>query len=154
MRLSRFWNLTPPTYAPGQPVEVLIAEETPLGYNAVIEHAHLGLLYRSELRENLTVGQRLDAYVRQVRPDGKIDLTLDQAGYERIQPLTQVILKALEMRGGRLPFHDNTSPEEIRAAFGVSKNAFKQAIGALFRQQLIYIEHQSIRLVNTKSGKG
>jgi predicted RNA-binding protein (virulence factor B family) len=145
-RLNRHLNLTPASYAEGQPVKLLIYGQTPLGYNAIVEHAHRGLLYHGDIAGHLAVGQTLDGFVRQIRPDGKIDLALDRAGYQRIAPLTEQIIESLTAAGGRMPFNDESSPEEIRAAFGVSKKAFKQAIGALYRERRIQIERHGIRL--------
>lgn len=150
MRLNRYLDLTPPAYREGQAVKLLIAGESPLGYNAIIENAHRGLLYRSDLSGPLSLGQTLDGYVRAVRPDGKIDVALDQAGYRRIAPLTEQILDALQEAGGQLPYHDNSPPEDIRSVFGVSKKAFKQAIGSLYRERKIRIENDGIRLNSVK----
>lgn len=152
-RLNRWLNLTAPAYAEGQKVKILISGETPLGYNAIVEHAHRGLIYRADLASPLAVGQALDVYVRALRPDGKIDLALDRAGYRRIGPLTEQILAALQGSGGAMPFHDNSPPEEIRATFGVSKKAFKQAIGALYRARRIRIEEREIRLAPAVAGE-
>lgn len=146
MRLHRWLNLTPPTYAEGERVKLLIASETPLGFNAIVNGAHRGLLYRAELAGPLAIGDRVDGSVREVRADGKIDLGLDPAGYRRIAPLTGRIVEALTAAGGFLPYHDQSAPEEIRAAFGASKKAFKQAIGALYREHRIRIEPDGIRL--------
>ena len=146
-RLSRWLNLTPPTYAEGQPVKLIIESETPLGYRAIINQAHTGLLYRAELAAPLTIGQALRGFIRTLRPDGKIDLGLDPAGHLRIAPLGQRIIAALEASGGQLPYHDGSSPEEIRAAFGMSKKAFKQAIGVLYREHRIRIAPEGIHLV-------
>jgi len=146
-RLDRWLNRTPPTYAPEQPVTLLIAGETPLGYNAIIENAHWGLLYRSELSAPLRVGDTMPGYIRIVRPDGKIDLALDRAGYVRVKPLSEQILDALADGGGRLPFHDKSSPEEIREKFGASKKAFKQALGALYRARRVVLDPTEIRLL-------
>ena len=151
-RLNRWLDLTPATYAAGQPVKLLIEGQTPLGFRAIINHAHLGLLYHSDLGSPLRVGQMVDGFVRAVRPDGKIDLALDPAGYRRIKPLTQQIMEALKEGGGHLPYHDKTPPEEIRAAFNTSKKAFKQALGALYRDQRITIEPDGFRLA-AKQGK-
>ena len=145
-RLSRWLNLTPPAYAEGQPVRLIIETETPLGYRAIINQAHTGLLYRAELASPLTIGQALGGFIRTIRADGKIDLGLDPAGHLRIAPLGQRIIAALEASGGHLPYHDGSSPEEIRAAFGMSKKAFKQAIGVLYREHRIRIEADGIRL--------
>jgi predicted RNA-binding protein (virulence factor B family) len=145
-RLNRWLNLTPPPYTEGQRVSVIVTGDTPLGYNAIIEHAHRGLFYRSDLAGPLATGVQCEAYVRAVRADGKIDLALDRAGFHRIAPLTDQILAALESAGGRLELHDNSSPEDIRDAFGISKKAFKQAIGSLYRSRRIIIEPTGIRI--------
>jgi len=145
-RLNRALSRKPPDYAPDQPVRLLIAAETPLGYTAIVENAHRGLLYRRELAGPLEIGQRLEGYVRAVRDDGKLDLALDRTGHQRITPLKEKILAALRANGGRLPYHDKTSPEEIREAFGVSKKAFKQALGTLYRKRHIRLERDGIEL--------
>lgn len=148
-RLNRWLNKTPPPYTEGQKVKLIITGESPLGYNAIIEHAHHGLLYRAELAGPLSTGQTLDGYVRAVRPDGKIDLALDRAGFHRVVPVTDQILSALQAAGGSLPLHDNSAPEAIRDALGVSKKVFKQAIGLLYRERKIVIEPSGIRLAET-----
>ena len=138
-RLHRWFRKTPPVYAKDEPVKLMISGETPLGYNAIVGNAHRGLLYHSDLAGLLEIGRVLDGFVRTVRPDGKLDLALDRTGFARIAPLTDQILEALLAAGGRLPYDDASSPEAIRAAFGVSKKAFKQALGALYRKRLIRI---------------
>lgn len=149
-RLGRWLNRVVPHYSEGQKVKVIITGDSPLGYNAIIEHLHRGLLYRSELAGPLATGSEHEAYVRAVRPDGKIDLALDRAGFHRIAPLTDQILAAIEAAGGRLELHDNSSPEQIREAFGISKKAFKQAIGSLYRARRIVIEPTGIRIAPGK----
>lgn len=149
-RLNRHLHHTPPPFEEGQRVSLLIVEETPLGYNAVIENTHLGLLYFSDLGSPLDFGQRLDGYIRTVRPDGKIDLTLNRTGRGRVPPLAQQIGDALRQSGGFLPFDDNSAPDAIRAKFGVSKKAFKQALGALYREHRIEFADGGIRLVESK----
>jgi len=144
-RLNRHLNVTLPDYVPGQPVDLQVAEPTELGYNAIINGAHLGLLYHNELPARPRLGERLDGYVRLVRPDGKIDLTIHPSGYGRVAPLKEQLLEALDKNGGRLALNDDSSPAAIRAAFGVSKKAFKQAIGALYRERAIAIEPGGIR---------
>lgn len=148
-RLSHWLNLTPPAYSEGEAVRLIVESETPLGYNAIVNEAHTGLLYHSDLAGPLMIGQRLDGFVRRLRPDGKIDLGLDRTGYRRIAPLTEQIVDALKADGGWLPYHDKSSPEEIRASFGVSKKAFKQAVGALYRERIIDVEVGGIRLMGS-----
>lgn len=147
MKLGRWLGKTRPAYRAGQPVQILISHETPLGYNAIVESQHRGMLYHANLSAPLRPGDALQAYVSAVRPDDKIDLTLDRAGYVRVKPLSEQILQALSEAGGRLPFHDKSSPEQIREAFAVSKKAFKQALGALYRKHRIALDPTEIRLL-------
>ncbi len=146
-RLDRHLDRSEPAYDEGQRVHLLIAAETPLGFKAIVENAHAGLLYKSDLAAPLAVGQQLEGYVRAVRPDGKIDLALDPAGHARIGPLLERILESLEAHGGRLEFSDRSTPEAIRATFGTSKKAFKQALGALYRERKIRLAGEGIELV-------
>ena len=139
-------SATPPNYSEGAPVSLLIAGESPLGYNAIVDNTHVGLLFRSELGSALQVGDKCKGYVRNVRPDGKLDLGLDPEGYQRIAPLADRILTALRSQDGKLLVHEGSLPEDIRAAFQTSKKAFKQAIGNLYRQRLIEINGADIVL--------
>jgi predicted RNA-binding protein (virulence factor B family) len=145
-RLPRWLDRDMPKNAEGQRVRLLVIGETPLGYKVIVEHALIGLLYRTDLADPLTVGQPLEGFVRAPRFDGRLDVALDRAGFHRIAPLTEQILQSLDRAGGRLPFHDDSTPLEIRTAFGVSKKAFKQALGALYRERRIRIEAHGIRV--------
>ncbi|MGD0812354.1 MAG: S1-like domain-containing RNA-binding protein [Verrucomicrobiota bacterium] len=136
-RLTRHLSRDTPMYSKGQPVNILITGRTPLGYNAIVQNAHRGLLYHDNLAAPLLPGQKLKAFVRAVRPDGKIDLRLDASGYKRVAALTDQIIQVLEQNGGRLAFDDDSSPEAIRQKFGVSKKAFKQALGKLYKARRI-----------------
>ena len=136
-RLHRHLNRSETTYREGQPVDMLITGRTPLGYNAIVENAHRGLLYHDNLATPLQTGQKLKGFVRKVRPGGKLDLSLDKSGYKRVAPLKDQIVHALERNGGKLDFDDNSTPEAIREAFGSSKKAFKQALGALYKARRI-----------------
>ncbi|MBM3861686.1 MAG: GntR family transcriptional regulator [Verrucomicrobia bacterium] len=150
-RLGRHLSQTPPTYAEGQTVNLLVTAKTNLGYNAIVEQAHRGLLYHSDLAGPLIPGQKMQGFVRKVRSDGKIDLSLDAAGYRRVAPLTEQILLALQASGGRLAFDDATSPQAVRDKFGVSKNAFKQALGALYKKRLIRFLNPGIELTDKQA---
>jgi predicted RNA-binding protein (virulence factor B family) len=150
-RLPRWLDRDMPKYPEGQRVRLLVMAATPLGYKVIVEHAHIGLVYRTDLADPLAVGQPLVGYVRAPRFDGRLDIALDRAGFHRIAPLTEQILTALNAAGGRLPYHDDSTPLQIRTAFGVSKKAFKQAIGTLYRDRRIKIEAHGIRLENESS---
>lgn len=154
-RLRRHLNRSGNTYQPKQPVNLLVIARTPLGYNAIVDNDRLGLLYHNNLAAPLTVGQKLKGFVRTVREDGKLDLSLDPAGYQRVMPLKQKIVNALEQGGGHLDFDDASSPLAIREKFGCSKNAFKQALGALYKSRRISFEKPGIKLLdNTRYSPG
>jgi hypothetical protein len=152
MRLNRHVSRDAPAYADGQPVKFLICGRTPLGYDAIVENAHRGLLYHEGLAGPLPVGQMMQGFVRKVREGGKIDLSLDASGYQRVTGLVSRIVEALERSEGRLAFDDSSSPAAIRGAFGVSKGAFKQALGKLYKQRRICFEPPGIRLLETGRG--
>ena len=146
-RLLRYLDLDTPDYEEGQAVDVLIDGETDLGYRAIINHKHRGLIYANDVAERLAIGRKLEAYVLRVREDGKIDLTVHQSGYKRVRRLTADIIDMLVANKGFLPYHDRSSPAEIQTTFGVSKKAFKQAIGALYKEKRITIDPDGIRRV-------
>ncbi len=149
-RLNRHVDIARPDYRSGEAVDLLVVEETPLGYRAIIENAHTGLLYKSELSEPLEYGQRLQGFIKQVRPDGKVDLRRDPAGYRRVLPLAEEIFDALVESGGFIPFDDKTPPEQIRSRFGVSKKAFKQALGSLYKQRRVRFENNGTAVVENE----
>lgn len=147
-RLAKFLDAAPPPYRTGQPVQVIVAHRTPLGYTVVVENTHLGLLYRDEFTSTLAPGQEVKAFIKKIREDGKIDLTLDASGYQRVLPLKLQIIQVLEKNGGRMEYDDETSPHVIREKFGVSKKAFKQALGALFKSRRIRFLNPGTELVD------
>ena len=147
MRVNRHLNRTPPTYRDGQPVNMLVTSRTPLGYNAIVENEHRGLLYKSDLATPLNIGDKLKGFVRAVRSGGKIDLALDASGYRRVAPLTNTIVEMLEASGGKLPFDDDSTPVAIRQKFNVSKKAFKQALGKLYKSRRIAFTKPGIELL-------
>ena len=152
-RLKRHLRLEPPHYATSQPVNLLITGRTPLGYNALVEESHLGLLYADNFSVPLEIGQRVKGYVRKIRDDGKIDLSLDAAGYRRVLPLKLQIVQALQGSGCKLDFDDDTSPGLIRANFGASKKAFKQALGSLYKSRRIRFLNPGIELLDNSAWK-
>ena len=147
-RLNRHLSKERPPFQLKQEVRLMIASRTPLGYNAIIEGTHLGLLYHTNVGGVLQIGQRVKGYVMMIHPGGKIDLSLDASGYQRVASLTDKILEALKQSDGSLPYDDDSPPEKIRATFDASKKAFKQALGALYRQRRIQFSHPGITLIN------
>ena len=148
MKLGRDSALEPLNYRSGQQVEFLITDKTPLGYKALVEGKHPGLLYHEGISVPVAVGQKLKGFVRALRPDGKIDLSLDQAGYRRVAPLALRIVQALQRNRGRLGLDDDSPPEAIRLAFGASKKAFKQALGTLYKARRIRFSKPGIELLD------
>lgn len=151
-RFNRRLDLKPPHYHEGESVNLMVASKSPLGFNLVVNNAHRGLIYHTEINGPLKVGDQVQGYVRAIRPDGKLDLAIGVAGHRRIGAMSEKVLEVLTARGGRLPYHDGSLPEEIRDVFGMSKKAFKQAIGSLFKERKIVIEPDGIRLVAPDQG--
>ena len=146
-RWHRHLSRLAPTYHAGEAVQLLITGPTPLGYNAIVENAHRGLLYHDTLSGRLAPGQKMKGFVRTIRPGGKIDLSLDASGYHRVASLTDLIVQALASNGGRLNLDDSSPPEAIRDAFGASKKAFKQALGRLYKERRIRFVNPGIESV-------
>ncbi len=150
-RLNRHLNRDTPAYRDGQPVNLFIISKTPLGYNAIVNNAHQGLLFKNPGGAVLKIGARLKGFVKTVRPNGKIDLTLDAAGYQRVAPLTNLIIAALHLSGGKLNLDDDSPPIAIRQNFNVSKKAFKQALGKLYKSRRIAFTKPGIRLMENET---
>lgn len=133
----------------GQEVSLVIADRTDLGYKAVINHRSWGLLYRNELFQDIRKGQAIQGYIKRIREDEKIDLSLSKPGFSKgkISSLSEQIIELLKANNGHLSLSDKSPPEEIYETFGVSKRAFKQTIGSLYKQRQISIETDGIRLV-------
>ncbi|OLQ71695.1 GntR family transcriptional regulator [Photobacterium proteolyticum] len=145
-KFNRFLDKTPANYKVGQEVQVMIAEVTDLGYKAVIEEAHWGLIFKTEAFGKLFPGKKLKAYIKEIRPDGKINLSLQKAGKGKVDDLADKILTTLERKGGFVPLSDKSSPDAIFKEFRTSKATFKKTIGGLYKQGLIVIEKEGIRL--------
>lgn len=145
-RIDKYLDNTPPAYEYNQQVDLLVADETEIGYKVIINNLHSGLLYHNEVFRPLEKGERLKGYIKNVREDEKIDVSLASQGYGKVEGVAAVVLDALRIHGGFLAVHDKSDPEEIYALFRISKKSFKQAIGALYKQKLITIEGNGIRL--------
>jgi predicted RNA-binding protein (virulence factor B family) len=146
-RIDKFLDNTPPDYERNREVDLIIAGETDLGYKAIINNSHWGLLYHNEIFRKLSTGERCKGYIKEVREDDKIDVSLYPAGYSRIDGIAQQIVAALERNGGSLPVSDKSDADEIYSLFSCSKKSFKMAIGALYKKKIISIEKHGIRKV-------
>lgn len=132
----------------GDKVEMLVGRESRLGFTVLIEEEYEGMLYKNELYQKIHEGQQLTGFIKKIREDGKIDASLKGVGFKNtIVKHEIVILNALKANDGFLALHDKSSPDDIKYKLEMSKKAFKSAIGGLFRQKLITISDEGIRLV-------
>lgn len=145
-KVERYLSREMPPYRPGDEVEVLVWQRTDLGVKVIVDDRFSGLLYESEIFTSLAPGMRLPAYVRQVREDGKIDLTLRRAGYAGVEDFSDTLLAYLKAHGGSVQLHDKSPAEAIYHTFGVSKKTFKKAVGDLYKKRLVTISEAGVRL--------
>jgi len=134
------------TLAVGEEVDILIGSSSPLGVNVLINNCYDGLLYHSEIFKPLRKGEHVKGYVKKVREDNKIDVSLERFGYRKVEPHSAKILQRLKEQNGVLHLTDKSDPQEIEAQLQVSKKVFKKAVGALYKQKLIRIESDAIYL--------
>lgn len=139
-------NTDTENFQPQQAVDLLIYDQSEIGFKAVIDGTHLGLLYANEVYQPLSIGQQLQGYIKTVRDDKKIDLTLQKAGEVAKQELTEQIIAHLQENGGQSAITDKSPPEAIKRLFQVSKGHYKRALGQLYKQRRIVIEPGCIRL--------
>lgn len=146
-KVDRYLSKEIATYEAGQEVNVLIWQKTDLGFKAIIENKHSGLLYDSEIFQPLRTGMTVKAYVKQVREDGKIDLILQKTGKDKVDDFSNTLLEHIRENGGKTSFNDKSPAEEIYDAFGVSKKTFKKAVGDLYKKHLILLQDDGIVLM-------
>lgn len=148
MKLERFFSKDKPPYKGGEEVDLLIWTPTDLGYKAIIDNKYLGIVYKNEIYKKISQGSKIKGFIKKVREDGKIDLTLDSMGYrKKIGGVAGVLLDKLKNAGGFLPYHDKTDPDVIYSIFGVSKKTFKQAVGNLYKLRMIEMDPKGIKLI-------
>lgn len=148
-KVEKFLSKEQPTYQPGDSVEALIQQKTDLGFKAIIDGKHSGLIYQNELFRELHTGDSVKAYVKQVRPDGKLDIALQQQGQQNVTDFARQLFQYIfESDEGFCPFHDKSDAEDIYAEFKVSKKTFKKAVGDLYKRHLITIEPDGLRLTS------
>lgn len=149
MKLDRYIEkeVPPNTYKNGDELEGIVYAKSPMGFKVVLDKKYCGLLYKNEIFQDLNIGDEVTVYVKQVREDGRLDLSLQPQGSEAIGQAAEMILDELKEEGGYLPYSDNSSPAEIKQRFGLSKKVFKKSIGTLYKQRKIRISDKGIKLV-------
>lgn len=146
MKLKSFVDNGIITVKPRQKVDILVASESPIGYRAIINSRHWGMLYKNQVFRPIRIGDRLEGWVRRITDDNRIDLTLRQEGYDGVATSAEDLLSLIKEHGGTLPVGDDSSPEQIHAATQLSKKVFKRAVGILLKRGEITAEGTQIKL--------
>ncbi len=132
----------------GDEVDLLLYNMTELGMNAIVNNMYKGLIFKSDIHKNIKPGDRIKGFVKQVREDGKIDIILEPAGYKNsIDKNSDIILSALKENNGFLNLTDKNTPEEIKRILGLSKKAFKNGLGNLYKQKIVELNEDGIKLL-------
>lgn len=147
-KLAKFLNQTEPDYYHRERVEVLVVQRSDLGYRVIVNNAHWGQIYQNETYQDVNVGDRLTAFVKQVRHDGKVDLTLAKIEKMRVDDLSDRIIQYLKDHNGEMSLTDKSTPEDINKVFECSKKDFKKALGLLYKQQKVTLG-DNVKLVNS-----
>ena len=146
-KVEHYLSKEKPTYQPGDPVSLLVWQKTDLGFKVIVDNRYSGLLYENELFRPLQIGQRVAGYVKQVREDGKIDLTLQKTGRAHVEDFATILLKYIRTNGGHTHLNDKSPADEIYDLFGISKKTFKKAVGDLYKKRLITVDEDGLTLV-------
>lgn len=146
-KINKYISTEKPNLKEGDEVEILVADGNDLGVQVIVNNKHFGLVYYDEIFEPLLRGSRMKAFVKKVREDGKLDISLERQGYQKVEPNAQRILDTLKESGGKLILSDKSDPEDIRDVLTMSKKTFKKAIGLLYKQKRINILDDRIELV-------
>ncbi len=146
-KLDKYLDNLPPNYGVGQEVNLLISGQTDIGYKAIINNLHWGVLYKNEVFQSLTKGQQIKGYIKKIRDDEKIDLSINKIGYDKIEDISNKILDELRKHNGFIDVTDKSAAETISKLFGVSKKSYKMAVGALYKSKQISIEPNGIKLI-------
>ncbi|WP_394392615.1 CvfB family protein [Shewanella woodyi] len=147
-KIDKFLDKTPPPYDAGEEVNLIIGGTTDLGYKAIINHSHWGVIFKNEVFRSLSFGQRVKGFIKQVRGDDKIDLILQKGVKEELDKHSTTIMFKLKQAGGYLPLNDKTDADTIYDKLSMSKKAFKKSIGGLYKAKQITISPDGIRLVD------
>jgi predicted RNA-binding protein (virulence factor B family) len=147
-KFNKILDNEPANYKKNEQVALLIAERSELGYKAVINGSHWGMIFSSDVFGKLFIGKRLKGYIKNIRDDGKIDLALQKVGVEKLDELSEKIVELLNKKEGYLPLNDRSTPDAIFAVFRTSKGTFKKSIGGLYKKGIITLEAEGIRLVD------
>ena len=130
-------------------VSLIVYRQTELGYAMIINNQHIGLLHTNEIYRDLVIGEKLEGFIKTIRPDNKIDVVLGKPGFQKVEDEGAKVVRLLQEHDGYLPYHDKSEPQEIYDFFGMSKKVFKMTIGGLYKQQKIAFTKTGIQLIAT-----
>lgn len=145
-KVERYLSKDMPPYEGGEEVDALIWQQTDLGYKVIVDNRYSGLVYDGEVFRALHVGDRLKAYIKQVREDGKLDIALQPQGQKAVADFSQVLFEYMQQHEGRCPLGDKSPADAIYETFGVSKKVFKKAVGDLYKRRVIMITEKGLVL--------
>lgn len=146
-KVEKYLSKDMPEYNAGDEVEILVWQKTDLGYKVIVDNKFGGMIFKNEIFTDVRIGMKMPAYIKQVRPDGKIDLELQKGGVKKVEDFADTLLEYIRSNGGSIPLNDKTEADVIYNTFGVSKKTFKKAVGDLYKKRLIVLEgEQGIRL--------
>jgi len=146
-KLDRFLSNDDLTVNALDQVDLVVTRLTDLGWEVIINHKHKGLVYSNEVFKKVSIGDKLKGYIKTIRPDNKIDVSLQPLGYKSLEPAANLIYERLVANGGVLNLHDKSDPEDIKRMLQMSKKTFKKGVGALYKERKIEIKSDSIRLI-------
>ncbi|MDP5230992.1 MAG: S1-like domain-containing RNA-binding protein [Cellulophaga sp.] len=146
-KLDKFLDNEELTVAVNDEVNLIVTRQNDLGWDVIINNQHKGLVYQNEVFKKIAVGDTIKGYIKHIRPDNKIDVSLQALGYVSVEPAANTIYQILKKEGGYLNLHDKSSPEEISARLQMSKKIFKKSIGTLYKDRKINIKPDGIYLV-------
>jgi len=146
-KVDKFLGKEPATFKPGEEVELFIYGPCPLGYNAIINNSHWGMLYSGEVFQPLNRGEHITGYISKVREDGKIDLNLSPPGYKKANTSSELIVEYLKRHNGFMELTDKSAADDIYETFGISKKNFKMALGGLYKERVVELGENGVRLV-------
>ncbi len=146
-KIDKFLDIYPAQYQQGEQVSIIVGPKTDLGFKAIINQQHWGLIFQSDIFQPIRTGQTLTAFIKEMREDGRVTLTLSRTGKDKVNDFTAHFIEYLKQNENFTPINDKSSPSEIQKVFGVSKKAFKQTVGHCLKLKLIAFENNGIKLL-------
>ncbi len=147
-KIDKFLSNHELTVQEHETVDIVVFLKTDIGYKVIINSKHLGVLHYNEVFQELKPGDKLKGFVKHIRPDNKIDVSLGTRGYDKVVSEETKLINMLEANSGYLPYNDKSDPAEIYAYFGVSKKTFKMTLGALYKKKVIEFTQTGVKLIN------